>query len=92
METEIDVKKITENDAKTAKTLTWIQVLTKDLTKKKKVMWLVKLVNYWEIAINTQSNKFDQICWIMKIHFIDYISVVSRHRYTGLGTQTMCPN
>ena len=55
METEIDVKKITENDAKKAKTLTWIQVLTKDLTKKKKVMWLVKLVNYWEIAINTQS-------------------------------------
>ena len=56
METEIDVKKITENDAKKVKTLTWIQVLTKDLTKKKKVMWLVKLVNYWEIAINTQSN------------------------------------
>ena len=46
METEIDVKKITENDAKKAKALTGIQVLTKDLTKKKKVMWLVKLVNY----------------------------------------------
>ena len=28
----------------------------------------------------------------MKIYFIDYISVVSRHRYTGLGTQTVCPN
>ena len=46
METEIDEKKITENDAKKTKTLTGIQVLTKDLTKKKKVMWLVRLVNY----------------------------------------------
>ena len=46
MKTEIDEKEITENDAKKTKTLTGIQVLTKDLTKKKELMRLVKLVSY----------------------------------------------
>ena len=46
METEIDEKKITENDAKKNKNIDWNTILAKDLIKKKKVMWLVKLVNY----------------------------------------------
>ena len=46
MQTENDEKEITENDAKNTKRLTEIQVLTKVLHKKKKVMRLVKPVNY----------------------------------------------
>ena len=61
------------------------------LHKKNRVMRLVKPVNYWGTAVNTQ------ICEIMEIYtlYIDYISVAcpeaSRHRYTGLGTQAMGP-
>ena len=47
------------------------------LQKRKKLMRLVKPVNYWGIVINTKSNYFDQICRIMEICVlcIDYISV-----------------
>ena len=63
--------------------------------KKKKVMRLVKPVNYWGIVINTQSDLFDQICWIMEIYifYIDYISVVCpesfRCQYT-VWTPQLC--
>ena len=56
METKNDEKKITENDEKRQKDWLEYKFWQKIWHKKKKVMWLVKPVNYWGIAIHTQSN------------------------------------
>ena len=60
-------KKQGGDDAK--KTKDWLinKFQQKILQKKKKVMQIVKPINYWGIPANAKSSRFDQICWIMEI-------------------------